>query len=180
MLLKKGWQVWRNHSVDRVKLFNVALLCAKYFFKHRTLELYRHSNLLLVKHKQQVQSKKSYFCRLFLGLSPRWKKKKFHLLGLEWDYETAVQAKGFECFLESGFQTLLQVRPLMHFSVDFFTVKKYLNSLVCTLTLVSWAHFLPSHPHLSLPNSSEAEGRLRGRVLPAMACPKVRSFLPII
>ena len=50
----------------------------------------------------------SWYCRLFLGLNPAWRNKKFTFLGVEWSYERAVQFKGYECFLEAGFQTLLQ------------------------------------------------------------------------
>ena len=34
--------------------------------------------------------------------------KKVMFLEMEWSYEQAVIAKGYECFLEAGFQTLLQ------------------------------------------------------------------------
>ena len=47
--------------------------------------------------------------RLTLGLCPSWKKKRFTILGVEWSYELAMICKGYECSLEAGFQTLLQV-----------------------------------------------------------------------
>ena len=47
--------------------------------------------------------------RLTLGLCPSWKRKRFTILGVEWSYEIAMICKGYECALEAGFQTLLQV-----------------------------------------------------------------------
>ena len=44
-----------------------------------------------------------------LGLCPSWKRKRFTILGVEWSYEIAMICKGYECALEAGFQTLLQV-----------------------------------------------------------------------
>ena len=64
--------------------------------------------------KRVVMSEKTshiritFIFRLFLGLNPSWKKKKFTFLGTDWSYEIAVLCKGYECFLEAGYQTLLQ------------------------------------------------------------------------
>ena len=44
-----------------------------------------------------------------LGLCPSWKRKRFTILGVEWSYEIAMICKAYECALEAGFQTLLQV-----------------------------------------------------------------------
>ena len=46
--------------------------------------------------------------RLLLGLTPEGRQKRVNFLELEWSYEAAVIAKGYECFLEAGFQTMLQ------------------------------------------------------------------------
>ena len=43
-----------------------------------------------------------------MGLVPSWREKKFTFLGTDWSYEIAVICKGYECFLEAGYQTLLQ------------------------------------------------------------------------
>ena len=45
--------------------------------------------------------------RLFLGVVPKWRKRSFTFLGMDWSYERSVFYKGFECFYESGPQTLL-------------------------------------------------------------------------
>ena len=46
--------------------------------------------------------------RLLLGLTPEGRQKRVDFLEIEWSYEAAVIAKGYECFLEAGFQTMLQ------------------------------------------------------------------------
>ena len=46
--------------------------------------------------------------RLLLGLTPEGRQKRVNFLEIEWSYEAAVIAKGYECFLEAGFQTILQ------------------------------------------------------------------------
>ena len=46
--------------------------------------------------------------RLLLGLTPEGRQKRVNFLEIEWSYEAAVIAKGYECFLEAGFQTMLQ------------------------------------------------------------------------
>ena len=46
--------------------------------------------------------------RLLLGLTPEGRQKQVNFLEMEWSYEAAVIAKGYECFLEAGFQTILQ------------------------------------------------------------------------
>ena len=51
--------------------------------------------------------KVSNFHRLFLGLVPSWRDRRLTFLGVEWSYECAILCKGYECFLEAGFQTLL-------------------------------------------------------------------------
>ena len=40
--------------------------------------------------------------RLLLGLTPEGRQKRVNFLELEWSYEAAVIAKGYECFLEAG------------------------------------------------------------------------------
>ena len=63
--------------------------------------------------------------RLLLGLTPEGRQKWVNFLEIEWSYEAAVIAKGYECFLEAGFQTLLQTYIQMRTNWPYFrTLRK--------------------------------------------------------
>ena len=50
---------------------------------------------------------------LILGLVPSWRKKTYIFLDIEWSYETAMMAKGYESSLESGPQAIIQTYLMM-------------------------------------------------------------------
>ena len=63
--------------------------------------------------------------RLLLGLTENGREKRVVFLEMEWSYEDAVVAKGYECFLEAGFQTLLQTYIQMRTNWPYFrTLRK--------------------------------------------------------
>ena len=61
--------------------------------------------------------------RLILGICDSWKCKKYTFLGVNWSYEAAMIAKGYEVAFEAGLQTL--VMTYVHMKTGWLSINVF-------------------------------------------------------